>query len=665
MCGLLSAVVATRADAVAFNVALTLSPSRIQAGTTQTTTATATVTYNGVGQPNQWVKISTNGDATPQSQECFTAGTAGTCPVTLHAGTTSGYQTVTAAIDSSMNGGTITGSTTQQLLQYYPAQHIAESISPSNALTADGISTVTVTATVTDNATPPHGSIGQAVTISTTDPKVLFTPVTDNGDGTYTTTMSAIPGAAATDTVTAAVASAGLSAPQTVSLTNPAPRVVGPLSTSGNQILDGNGNALVPKGIDAVNFGAQSSNENDPTGFYGQTNPGLLTPAAVGNLYRWGVNTVRLMLSTDLYLQNCGETYPVTKDVYDADVQKEVRLITSFGMVAVVDQHVVNPKNANGSCYYPPTAAGSPNTGFSKYGGAAPLPPAADAAAFFQDLASHLGGNNLVAFELYNEPAICEVTPATGGQPQTDAVWTNQCPQTSADLGWANDGTFASQGSNLGPPITYSAAGMHSLYNAVRQNGAPNNLVFVDSNRFADDSHSFDSVCATAGCAWQGSPTNLVYVFHEYLCGPDGSTPTQADCSNATPETWETIDANLDLKLADRNQWNAPVDFNEFSWPQKPYETSYVNTNNNNTPFQPCAKAGLYVNNVIAHLDTLGIGYGLFAYENVPGVHQPWIGPYGTVAAGDTVPWTPSDNATPAVHDMQGTAAQSTDTCPS
>jgi len=447
----------------------------------------------------------------------------------------------------------------------------------------------------------------------------------------------------------------GPSTSQILSLTNPAPRVVGPLSTSGSQILDGNVPArpVVLKGIDATNDGYEAVWDNDPTGYYGALNPGLLTPAAVGNLYRWGANTVRIMLSSDLYLQNCpGETYPVSQAAYAADVQKEVNLVTSFGMVAVVTLAGVNPKQPNGNCYDPPIQA-SDKTGYVQYGGPAPLPPAADATAFFHDLASHLGTNPLVAFELFNEPNVCELTQSNGTQ--SDVPWTPQCPQAQGDQGWANDGTMVVQG-GLGAPVTYAAAGMKTLYNSVRQNGAASNLVFVDSNHFASDPKTFDSVCATSGCAWQG-PTNLVYVFHYYDCQPDGSTSTKGDCSDGTPETCATINGNLAAKLVDRARWPAPVDFNEFSWPQ--YETSYV-YGTNSTPLNAYGH-GLYVNNVIAYLDAHGISWGLFAYENDTAVHNVWQGPYATVTAGDTVPWSATANAQAAINDMSGTTAQCTD----
>ena len=137
----------------------------------------------------------------------------------------------------------------------------------------------------------------------------------------------------------------------------------------------------------------------------------------MGNLYEWGANAVRLFLSSDLYLQNCpGVSYPISASAYVADLQKEVNLITSYGMVAILTLASTNP-----NCQFQPTSWGL-------YGVPAPLPPAADATAFFTSLASKLGSNPLVSFELYNEPHVCG-----SGSPQTDSSsYPNGCSSQAA-----------------------------------------------------------------------------------------------------------------------------------------------------------------------------------------------------------------------------------------
>jgi hypothetical protein len=212
----------------------------------------------------------------------------------------------------------------------------------------------------------------------------------------------------------------------------------------------------------------------------------------------------------------------------------------------------------------------------------------------------------------------------------------------------------------FGIPIVYPAAGMKTLYNTVRQYSPSNNAVFVDSNNFASDRKTFDAVCATAtpGCVWQ-SPTNLVYVLHYYDCQPDQQKASQADCGGPTPETCATINGNLSSLLADRAKWPAPVDFDEFGWPQggPQAESTYV-YGPNKTPIN-IYNHGLFRNNVIAYLDAHGMGWGAFAYGN--DVNPIWQGPYNLDTDTTTVPWSANADGQAVINDMQGTTAQCTD----
>jgi hypothetical protein len=648
--GAVPILLAPRASALLNTATLKLSSPKIVPG--QTVTATLTVTEDGTHPYNVPTQFTSTGDVRIACVNFCRTDSNGQAVANLTVGGGYGSQSITGTatfIDST------TASASAPLFEYDTPTKLTEVLS-AGTMNADGISTVSATATLTDSA--GRGVAAEPVTISTSDPDVLFTAVRDNGDGTYTTTISAIPGAAATDTITAVLASAGLNAGQTLALTNPLPKVKGPLTTSGTQIIDkgasGGPKPVVLKGADAVNWGYAAAWDNDPTGYYGALDPGLLRPAAVGNLYRWGANYVRVMLSSDLYLQNCpGETYPVSQADYAADVRKEVNLITSFGMVAVLDLHFVNPKrNDTGFCYFSPTkSSDTDQTRYSQYGSAVPLPPKSDAVAFFQDLASHLGSNPLVAFELYNEPGVCGTAGTTAYTTWSDACKNNDDYNSKA---WGTDGTVSTADAFAGP-LVYSGAGMQSLFDTVRQNGAPNNLVFVDSNNWAQDPHTFNYVCATptSGCYLHGG--NLVYVFHEYLCGPDQSKATQVDCGNATPETCATITANMSSKLADRAKWPAPVDFDEFGWPQSAaIQYTYVDSSNNNTRFTPYNN-GLYINNVIAYADAHGIGWGVFAYEN--DVNPVWQGPYALTTDTSTVPWKANADGQAAIDDMQGTTA--------
>src|SRR5207247_7914183 len=93
--------------------------------------------------------------------------------------TTAGDETITG------HDGLITGTAT--LHEHAgAAAHLSVSLSP-DTITADGSSTSTATATVTDAFSNPVS--GDTVTFSTSG-DVTFGATTDNGDGTYSATIT-------------------------------------------------------------------------------------------------------------------------------------------------------------------------------------------------------------------------------------------------------------------------------------------------------------------------------------------------------------------------------------------------------------------------------------------------------------------------------------------
>ena len=186
--------------------------------------------------------------------------------------------------------------------------------------------------------------------------------------------------------------------------------VVGPLSTSGTQILDGHGNPLVLRGITVINL-EESSDPPD------------LTQATFDRLHQWGFTMVRLMLNEDLWdTQSC--SYDST---YQAAVAEAVDWITSLGMVAVLTLMAGIPQDigAVGSC----PAQGGQNM--------ADTPGSDD---FWSTVAATFAANPLVVFDLFNEPH--DITFAT----------------------WLSGGTDNG----------FQAAGMQQLYGDVRNAGARN-----------------------------------------------------------------------------------------------------------------------------------------------------------------------------------------------
>lgn len=612
------------AAATVDSATLTLSSATIVPGQTVRATVTAYLPANRPAN-NVQAHFSSTGDVQFSNAGNCSTQPSGQCSVNLTAG--GGYGGQTISVD--VTGIGFAASASAPLTEYDAPSSMTLALSPA-ALQSDGISPTTATVTLSD--AQGRAVAGEPVTVTATA-NMPVAAVVDHGDGTYTAQVTAPPpNSGSSATVTAAATLTTLSSTASVTLTNPPPRVVGPLSVSGNTIHDGNGNPVVLRGAAAMSLYASS------------TDPETLTPLTVGNLYRWGANSVRVMMSSDLYLHNCpGIAYPPN---YDTAFNDEINLITSYGMVAIIDLHATNPE-----CQQP---ASNGQYGSATLG----LPPLSDAQTLFTQLTATFAGNGLVAYELYNEPHVCY--DATTGV-DVNSFGTS-CNQANLDTPWLDGGTY-----QVSPGVTYAAAGMKALYATVRQ-GAPSSVVFVDANGYASDNHSFDNVCQTstgATCAWE-NPTNLVYVFHEYDCQDTtpsgGASNQQATCDDGTPETCATINGHVDWELADHAHagaaWPAPVDYDEFGWPQNEAKYQYASTNLLGQKVMTTFTAynhGLFINNVIARLQSHGVSWATFAYGNQQPGQSVWQGPYTLVGSADTVPWTANPDGQAMVNGFNGT----------
>ncbi|HUC37843.1 MAG TPA: glycoside hydrolase family 5 protein [Acidimicrobiales bacterium] len=200
--------------------------------------------------------------------------------------------------------------------------------------------------------------------------------------------------------------------------------VVGPLHTSGNQIIDADGHPVVFRGVVLKGL------EGSATG-QGITEQSILEAKA------WGSNFIRIPVGEQFWLStNCD--YNAN---YESTVDKVVNAVTSLGMVALIDLDF-------GTVGLPTTCtAGGPHN----------MADATQSPAFWTEVAQHYSSNPLVAFDLYNEPHNI-----------SDQVWLDGGTTTDTVTG-----------------TTYAAAGMQALYEAVRSTGAQN-LVFISGNNWAN-----------------------------------------------------------------------------------------------------------------------------------------------------------------------------------
>jgi hypothetical protein len=286
------------------------------------------------------------------------------------------------------------------------------------------------------------------------------------------------------------------------------PALHGPLHTSGKDILDATGSKVTLRGINRVGF------ENAPNLFP--------QDVEIAQAKGWGANIIRLPLAESFWLNTCGTDNPTNDPGYPAKVDSIVNSITSRGMVALLDLH----KNVMSLC------------GKSQMQAMADARYAID---FWKQVANRYKDNPLVAFTLYNEP-----------HDITDSVWLN-----GGSITWAG--------------VTYEAAGMQQMYDAIRSQGA-DNLVFAAGNQYA-----------TRPPALTINGTDIVYAAHDYTC-------IALPCSAPNP-----FDAEVGLRAWDTFGATHPIMVTEFGWPNR--------------------LDGRYTRNAIAAAEARGWGWTAFAWD--------------------------------------------------
>jgi hypothetical protein len=257
-----------------------------------------------------------------------------------------------------------------------------------------------------------------------------------------------------------------------------------PFHTSGNAIYGADGARVIFRGVHRE--GTQVSISRFPPDH------------EIGQARAWGANVVRVPLNEALWLSTC-PSFVTNSPSYPGLIDTEVKQITSRGMLAILDLHF----NVTGTC----STAGPQAMADATYG-----------PNLWSVLAARYKSNPLVAFDLYNEP-----------HDISDAVW-------------LNGGTATYAG------VSFKAAGMQQLYNAVRATGATN-LVFVSGNNWS-----------TRPAATPVNGTNIVNGVHDYPCGAAPSAP----CTGDRP-----YDPTPTLNLWNTAAAARPVMVTEFGFPDR------------------------------------------------------------------------------------------------
>ena len=209
-------MVVAPAAAATRTISLKLSPATIVADEHSKSRVTATVT-NAQGGPvtDDRVKVTSSGE---QPVSTTTNNHDGTYTATITSTATAGRATIKAT-DTTPNPDI---STTATLIQVAgPAAHVLVRLSTSSIL-ADGVSTSTATATVTDAFN--NRVLVAAIGFSSSDAGIRISPVINNSNGTYTSTLTSSnnPGRA---TIVAAESKTGATGAATLTLATTASTV--------------------------------------------------------------------------------------------------------------------------------------------------------------------------------------------------------------------------------------------------------------------------------------------------------------------------------------------------------------------------------------------------------------------------------------------------------
>jgi endoglucanase len=184
---------------------------------------------------------------------------------------------------------------------------------------------------------------------------------------------------------------------------------------------------------------------------YGQFFDGPGDQTGIDAMKTWNINAVRVPLNADCWLGINGVPAASGGTNYQTAITTWVKLLTTNGMVAIVDLHWT-----------------APGTYLAK--GQTPMADADHAPTFWSQVAKTFAGNGMVVFDLFNEPYI-------------------------SDWGcWVSGGSCAQWNGSSAVGATYTVAGMASLLQAVRNAGAQNVVIMGGLGYSSDMSQWVKSV---------------------------------------------------------------------------------------------------------------------------------------------------------------------------
>lgn len=240
------------------------------------------------------------------------------------------------------------------------------------------------------------------------------------------------------------------------------------LHVEGNRLVDG-GATVQLRGVN------RSGTEYMCSGSSGTAFDGPSDAASIAAIKAWGVNSVRVPLNEDCWLGLNGIPQAMTAQQYRQQISDYIALLTANGLYAIVDLHWSAPGTLQST-------------------GQREMPDADHSPAFWTSVATAFAPNHSVVFDLFNEPH---------------------------DIEWAclrDGGTCAG--------LSYQAAGMQTLLNAVRATGA-RNVVLVPGNGWAGDMSRWIEFAPV------DPQSNIAASWHQYNFG--GCTTAQCWDADLVP----------------------------------------------------------------------------------------------------------------------------------
>lgn len=199
------------------------------------------------------------------------------------------------------------------------------------------------------------------------------------------------------------------------------------LRVSGNRIVDDDGHELFLHGVGRQGTEYRCSK-------YGGIFDGPPDQASIDAMLKWNVNAVRVFLNEDCWLAINGVNPAWSGDYYVRAIKEYLQLLERNAITPILDLQLAAPGA---------TLANYPQS---------PMADRDHSPAFWASVAAVFGGDSAVIFDLYNEPY-------PDHDRDTEVAWT--C--------WRDGGTC--------PGVSYVAAGMQELVDAVRDRGAHNLLL--------------------------------------------------------------------------------------------------------------------------------------------------------------------------------------------